>query len=56
MKKVKQLSDFLQYTKEYPNYIFIVVRNMDYSETVCVATAVRDSLNYDMYSKKNRTI
>ncbi|MEB6147640.1 FRG domain-containing protein [Enterococcus casseliflavus] len=52
MKKVKQLSDFLQYTKEYPNSYFYRGENMDYGETACVATAVRDSLNYDMYSKR----
>lgn len=52
MESIKQLSEFLQYTKEFPNSYFYRGENMDYGDTSCVATAVRDSFSYDMYSKR----
>lgn len=52
MQKIKQLSDFFQITKEYSNSFFYRGENMDFGDTSCVATAVRDSLSYDRYSER----
>ena len=52
MKTVKQLSDFLQITKEYPSSYYYRGENMDYGDTSCVATAIRDEINYDMYPNR----
>ena len=52
MQKIKQLSDFFQITKEFSNSFFYRGENMDFGDTSCVATAVRDSLSYDRYSER----
>lgn len=52
MKKVQQLSDFLQVTKEYPNSYYYRGENMDYGDTSCVATAIREEFSYDLYPKR----
>ncbi|MGY3704013.1 hypothetical protein BW731_00605 [Vagococcus martis] len=52
MESIKQLSDFLKLIKEHPNTYFYRGENKNYKDTACVATAIRDSYNYDMYSNR----
>lgn len=52
MKKVTQLSDFFEFTKDFPTTYFYRGENRNYGDTSCVSTAIRDSLHYDMYSTR----
>ncbi|MEI5992443.1 hypothetical protein A5881_003999 [Enterococcus termitis] len=52
MEKITQLADLLSITKDLPKTNYYRGENMDYGDTSRVATAVRDSSNYDMYDER----
>lgn len=50
MNKIKSLSEFLSFTKGFPQAVFYCGENKDYGVSACVATANRNAFNYDKYS------
>lgn len=52
MDKVKSLSEFLDCTSSFPKTYFYRGESIDYGDSACVATGIRDSSNYDMYSTR----
>ena len=52
MHKVKSISEFLDCTSSFPKTYFYRGESIDYGESACVAKAIRDDENYDMYSKR----
>ncbi|MCB5953974.1 FRG domain-containing protein [Enterococcus sp. CWB-B31] len=52
MNKIMHISEFLDFTMKYPETVFYRGESMDYGETACTAMAIRDALNYDMYSSR----
>lgn len=52
MEKITQLADLLSITKDLPTKSYYRGENMDYGKTSRVATAVRDSSNYDLYDER----
>lgn len=52
MNKIRHVSEFLDLTMKLPETVFYRGENMNYHETACVATAIRDALNYDLHSSR----
>lgn len=52
MNKIKSISEFLDCTSGFPKTYFYRGETIDYGESACVAKAIRDDENYDMYSKR----